>query len=183
MEGMTKISIHLGNITEQKVDCIVNAANNELQRGGGVCGAIHEKAGDELMRECETLGECRTGEAKITKGYNLSAPWIIHTVGPIYGRERGKEELLLESCYVSTLDLAHQHGIKTIAFPAISTGSYGFPYALATQIAMRTVKDWIDQNPNTLEEVRFVLFGEELYNEYNSHITPTRAGDLVKKFL
>ncbi len=156
---MTKITMIKGDITKQAVDAIVNAANQTLLGGGGVDGAIHRAAGPELLEECRTLGGCATGEAKITKGYRLPAKYVIHTVGPIYGREPLKEAELLANCYKNSLNLAKTPNIKTIAFPAISTGVYGYPKEEAAQIAINTVKDFIAKD-DSLEEVRFVLFSD-----------------------
>jgi len=123
----TIITIKKGDLTKEVVDVIVNAANKTLLGGGGVDAAIHAAAGPLLLEECKTLGKCKIGEAKITKGYNLPAQYVIHTVGPIYGREHGKEEKLLADCYLNSIDLAYKYNLKSIAFPAISTGVYGFP--------------------------------------------------------
>ena len=156
----TKISFILGDITKIKADAIVNAANYHLLGGGGVDGAIHRAAGHELYEECKTLGGCKTSEAKITKGYNLPAKYIIHTVGPIYGRENGQEAKLLKGCYWSSLELAEKHKLKSIAFPSISTGAFGHPRDEAAQIAISTVKEFLEKKDNQLEKVIFVLFSE-----------------------
>lgn len=157
---MTKITVVKGDITTQRVDVIINAANKTLLGDGGVDGAIHQAAGPKLRKECQTLGCCRTGEAKITKGYNLPAKFVIHTVGPIYGNEKGKEAKLLASCYKNCLSIAKKHHLKTIAFPAISTGVYGYPKKDAGEIATFTVKRFIKNNPY-FKEIRFVLFSDE----------------------
>ncbi|MCX7589608.1 MAG: O-acetyl-ADP-ribose deacetylase, partial [Patescibacteria group bacterium] len=150
---MTRITLIKGDITKQKVEAIVNAANKTLLGGGGVDGAIHKAAGPELLEECKKLGGCQTGEAKITKGYNLPAKYVIHTVGPIFGKENGKEAELLVSCYRNSLFLAKKYKIKTIAFPSISTGVYGYPKKEAAEIVIKTIKEFIKNN-NWFEEIR-----------------------------
>jgi O-acetyl-ADP-ribose deacetylase (regulator of RNase III) len=150
------IELVQGDIVEQDVDAIVNAANSSLLGGGGVDGAIHRAAGPELLAECRTLGGCPTGEARITKGYRLKARHVLHTVGPIYhGQPRDAE--LLASAYRSSLQLASQHNIKTLAFPSISTGAYGYPLADAAPIALGTVREYLAKH-NDIELVRFVLW-------------------------
>lgn len=157
---MFKLTITHGDITKLGVDAIINAANGALLGGGGVDGAIHYAAGPELRAECAMLGCCRTGEAKVTKGYNLPAKHVIHTVGPIYGQERGRENELLESCYRSSLDRAREIGARTVAFPAISTGVFRFPKDQAAKIAYDTVQAYIDQFPDAFDEIIFVVYGE-----------------------
>lgn len=154
-----KISVIQGDITELQVDAIVNAANNSLLGGGGVDGAIHRAAGPKLLAECRQLKGCATGEAKITQGYNLPAKWVIHTVGPVWEGGDHKEGELLARCYRSCLNLAEQHEIKTIAFPAISTGAYGFPVSQAAQIAVAEIQAFLETD-NSLEQVILVCFSQ-----------------------
>ncbi|RKY29955.1 MAG: O-acetyl-ADP-ribose deacetylase [Candidatus Omnitrophota bacterium] len=162
----TKIELIKGDITRVKADCLVNAANKSLLGGGGVDGAIHSAAGPGLLEECRRLRGCGTGEAKITKGYNLAAKFVIHSVGPVWRGGRSNEEALLASCYRNSLELAKAHNIKSIAFPSISTGVYGFPINLAAPIAIKTVKDYIENNPQVLEKIFFVLFSEHDFRIY-----------------
>ena len=164
---MQKVKIHLeiGDITKLKVDAIVNAANTTLLGGGGVDGAIHCAAGPKLLEECRTLNGCPTGEAKITKGYNLPAKFVIHTVGPVWHGGNRNEDKLLESCYKSSLKLARDNGIKSIAFPAISTGVYGFPSESAASIAVKTIMEFLEKD-ESIKEVVFVCFDERTYLNY-----------------
>lgn len=163
---MNHIKVIQGDITTLKVDAIVNAAAKHLRGGGGVDGAIHSAAGPELLKECIALGFCDTGEAKITKGYSLPAKFIIHTVGPIYGYENGREAELLTNCYKNSLELALKNKIKSIAFPAISTGVFKYPKDEACKTAIATVKDFISSHKKNLDEVIFVLHDDENYNIY-----------------
>jgi O-acetyl-ADP-ribose deacetylase len=157
----SKIDIVHGDITNLDVDAIVNAANTTLLGGGGVDGAIHRAAGPQLLAECRTLGGCRTGEAKITRGYNLPARFVIHTVGPVWtGGNRGEPELLTD-CYRNSLRLAAENQIKTIAFPAISCGAYGYPISKAAEIAVTTTRDFLAANDN-IHKVIFVLADDEI---------------------
>ena len=155
-----------GDITQQETEAIVNAANSSLLGGGGVDGAIHRAAGPELLAECRTLGGCPVGEARLTRGYQLKARFVIHGVGPIYsGSPRDAE--LLTSVHRHALQLASEHGIPSIAFPAISTGVYGYPLEEAAPIALATVIDYLRQHPE-IELVRFVLFGQRAYRTYEA---------------
>ncbi|MEY1637938.1 O-acetyl-ADP-ribose deacetylase [Tenuifilum osseticum] len=162
---MAKIELVLGDITQMDVDAIVNAANESLLGGGGVDGAIHRAAGPQLLEECRAIGGCPTGEARITKGYNLNARYVIHTVGPIWRGGQHNETLLLRHAYVNSLKLAQKHGLKSIAFPNISTGVYHFPKQSAAQIAIRAVEEFVTKNPLP-ERVVFVCFDQENYNIY-----------------
>jgi O-acetyl-ADP-ribose deacetylase (regulator of RNase III) len=154
-----------GDITEQDTDAIVNAANRSLLGGGGVDGAIHRVAGPQLLAECRTLGGCQTGDAKITKGYRLKARHVIHTVGPIYHSEGKRAPQLLASCYRRSLELASENKLKSVSFPSISTGAYGYPLEEAAPMALRTVIDYLKSHPD-IQLVRFVLFGNEAYQAY-----------------
>ena len=168
---MGKIKIIKGDITTLAYDAIVNAANSSLLGGGGVDGAIHYAAGPELLAECRTLHGCRTGEAKITKGYKLTAKFVIHTVGPIYFEHSPSEaEALLTSCYENSLNLAKEKGLKTIAFPLISAGVYGYPQRDAIRVAIKTMK----LHQDDFDEITLVLFGEREF---------AFAGDMFPEFI
>lgn len=164
---MSSVRVWLGDITTLDVDAIVNAANTSLLGGGGVDGAIHRAAGPDLREECRGLGGCPTGEARISGGHRLFARHIIHTVGPVWhGGDKGEDELLA-SCYRASLALAEEHGVRTLAFPAISTGVYGFPIERAAQIAVREVRGHL-AGPTGLDEVILVVFStrdEDVYRE------------------
>jgi O-acetyl-ADP-ribose deacetylase (regulator of RNase III) len=162
---MTQIEVVQGDITQLKVDAIVNAANTSLLGGGGVDGAIHRAAGRELLEECRKLNGCETGEAKITKGYNLPAKWVIHTVGPVWESGNHGEDELLASCYRQSLALAEEYKIETIAFPAISTGVYRFPIERASKIALSEVNKFL-QSDRSIKQVIFVCFSQSTYDSY-----------------
>jgi O-acetyl-ADP-ribose deacetylase len=161
----TKVQVVQADITQLAVDAIVNAANEGLMGGGGVDGAIHRAAGPELKLECKSIGICPTGQARITKGYNLPATYVIHTVGPIWRGGVDNEAETLASCYTSSLELALRHNIKTIAFPAISCGVYGYPIAQAVKIAVKTTYEFVTFNPG-IEIVTFVGFSDEVFRIY-----------------
>ena len=165
---VTRIEFVIGDITKIAVDAIVNAANTTLLGGGGVDGAIHRAAGLKLLDECRALGGCRTGDAKITKGYDLPSRHVIHTVGPVWSGGKHNEDDLLASCYRNSLKVAREHHIKTIAFPSISTGAYRFPVERAASIALKTVKTFIASSPDALDEITFVLFSEHDLEVYRA---------------
>jgi len=176
----SQIKIVQGDITQQPVDALVNAANQSLLGGGGVDGAIHREAGPGLLEECRKLGGCATGQAKATGGHRLKAKWVIHTVGPVwYGGDRGEDGLLAD-CYRNSLILAAQLGARTIAFPAISTGAYRYPRARATRIAVAEVRRFLKQK-TSIEEVVFVCFGQQAYNEYRAVLGGSSAEEETAK--
>ena len=155
-----------GDITEQETDAIVNAANSSLLGGGGVDGAIHRAGGPKILEECRKLGGCPTGEARITQGGNLKAKYVIHTVGPIYSGGKQREAELLASAYKNSLSLASQYKLKSVAFPSISTGAYGYPVNEAAMVALKTVINYFKTHTD-IELVRFVLFGLKAYQAYD----------------
>ncbi len=162
----SKIDIVRGDITKLEVDAVVNAANTTLLGGGGVDAAIHRAAGSELLAECRTLGGCEAGEAKITRGYHLPARFVIHTVGPIWRGGTYGEPETLANCYRNSFQVAVENGIKTIAFPAISCGAYGYPLQEAAQIAVKTTREFLTAE-DKIDKVIFVLWGEEVYEVYS----------------
>jgi O-acetyl-ADP-ribose deacetylase len=162
-----RIEIVEGDITRQTVDAIVNAANTSLLGGGGVDGAIHRAAGPELLEECRGLGGCPTGQARITNGYQLPARWVIHTVGPVWQGGNQDEDVLLASCYRSSLAFVEPHGLRSIAFPSISTGAYGFPIERAACIALREAREFLQTN-TTLQSCVFVCFGSAAAETYRA---------------
>lgn len=167
---MTVIEVLQGDITKLEVDAIVNAANRSLLGGGGVDGAIHRAAGRSLLEECKTLNGCETGQSKITKGYNLSAKYVIHTVGPVWNGGNKQERELLKSCYYTALELARKNNIKTIAFPSISCGVYRFPIEEACKIAISTVKEYLN-NYDGFEKVIFINPSEDIVEIYEKILT------------
>jgi O-acetyl-ADP-ribose deacetylase (regulator of RNase III) len=160
-----RIEVVQGDITKLDVDAIVNAANTTLLGGGGVDGAIHRAAGPELLAECRTLGGCRPGEAKITRGYRLPARFVIHTVGPIWAGGKHDEARTLTNCYRNSLQLAVENEIKTLAFPAISCGAYGYPIKEAAQIAFKATREFLSVS-DIPQKVFFVVWGEDVYDAY-----------------
>ena len=164
-----QIHVEQGDITKLDCDCIVNAANRSLLGGGGVDGAIHRAAGPELLAECRTLHGCRTGEAKITKGYRLKAKYIIHTVGPIYSGT-AEDAAQLADCYRNSLNLAKEHDVHSIAFPAISTGVYGYPLEDATEIAAKTVAQWLEDHADYAMQVIFCCFDARTERVYQARL-------------
>ena len=169
MNSHDKLEAIQANIVALDVDAIVNAANTTLLGGGGVDGAIHRAAGPQLLAECRTLGGCPTGEARITRGYRLPARYVIHTVGPVYRDGRHGEPQLLASCYRESLNLAAKNAIRTIAFPAISCGAYGYPLEEAVDIAVRECRHGLERHP-ALEKIIFACFGDEMLELYQKEL-------------
>lgn len=168
-----RIEIVQGDITKLAVDAIVNAANRRLMGGGGVDGAIHRAAGPQLLQECQTLGGCPTGEARVTRGYRLPARWVIHTVGPVYNANP-TDPIKLAACYRNSLMLARQIGASSVAFPAISCGAYGYPFEEACAIALKTTMDFLGQSSG-IERVVFVLFSVDQAQIYREKLAELKA--------
>jgi O-acetyl-ADP-ribose deacetylase len=164
---MYNVNVIKSDITQLEVDAIVNAANKSLLGGGGVDGAIHRVAGSELLDECKTLSGCETGEAKLTKGYKLKASYVIHTVGPVWNDGTRGEDQLLANCYKNSLQLANNISLKSIAFPAISTGVYGFPIDRACRIALKSIRDYL-KSDDSINEIYLVCFDQVVYDQYNT---------------
>jgi O-acetyl-ADP-ribose deacetylase len=162
------ITIKKGDITSTLVDATVNAANQSLLGGGGVDGAIHYAAGPELLAECKTLNGCKTGEAKITNGYRIPAKHVIHTVGPIYSSAKGDANNLLQNCYTNCLKLADKYALKSISFPSISTGAFGFPIEKAAEIALKTTIDFLDNHPTSIKQVFFIAYSDHDLEVYQN---------------
>lgn len=173
---MAQIEVVQGDITRLAVDAIVNAANSSLLGGGGVDGAIHRTAGPGLLAECRALGGCRTGEAKLTGGHRLPARYVIHTVGPVWNGGTHGEPELLASCYRNSLALAAEHGVETIAFPAISTGIYGYPLEPATRIALTEARRFLAR-PSSIHTIIFVCFSDNAYQTYRRLVAETASAD------
>lgn len=169
-----RLKVLQGDITKEKVDAIVNAANSSLL-GGGVDGAIHRAAGPDLLAECRTLGGCPTGEAKITRGYKLPAKHVIHTVGPVWQGGTANEDELLERCYHSCFELVERHGLRSVSFPAISCGAYGYPLDRAASIALSTIRSCLERNKE-VDRVHVVCFGDEVYEAYWAILSEMAAG-------
>jgi O-acetyl-ADP-ribose deacetylase len=175
--GTSVLELVEGDITTQETEAIVNAANVSLLGGGGVDGAIHRAGGPQILEECKKIGGCPTGEARITTGGRLSARWVIHTVGPVYRDGKHGEADLLTGAYRNSLRLASQRGIKTVAFPSISTGAYGYPLTEAARIALTTALEYLRTHPE-INAVRFVLFGQETLRTYEAvldELLPTKS--------
>jgi O-acetyl-ADP-ribose deacetylase (regulator of RNase III) len=172
--GKSTLAILEGDITREETDAIVNAANSGLRGGGGVDGAIHRAGGPAIMVECRKIGHCPTGQAVITTSGNLKARFVIHTVGPVYSGGSHNEAGLLKSAYLESLKLASKNGLKSVSFPAISTGAYGYPLNEAARIALKTAIDYLKEHPE-IELVRFVLFGKSTYDVFAEELQKLSA--------
>jgi O-acetyl-ADP-ribose deacetylase (regulator of RNase III) len=171
--GKAVFQIVVGDITRQDTEAVVNAANSQLAPGGGVAGAIHRAAGPGLWEECATLGGCKTGEAKLSKGYNLPNAYVIHTVGPVYGGRKEDPELL-RSCYLKSLELADAHGIRSVAFPALSTGIFGYPVGDAARVAIDAIIGYL-KGPTAIQCVRMVLYDQAAYQVHSDYLGTVRV--------
>jgi O-acetyl-ADP-ribose deacetylase (regulator of RNase III) len=174
--GTSVLELVEGDITRQDTEAIVNAANEGLRGGGGVDGAIHRAGGPQILEECKKIGGCPTGEARITTGGRLQARWVIHTVGPVYRDGKHREPELLASAHRNSLRLASEKGIKTLAFPSISTGAYGYPVAEAARVGLRTVIEYLRAHPE-IHLVRFVLFGQAALRAYEAVLADLLPGE------
>ncbi len=167
--GKSTLAIVEGDITKETTEAIVNAANSGLRGGGGVDGAIHRAGGPTIMEECRKIGHCPTGQAVITTGGNLKAKYVIHTVGPVYSGGNRNEARLLKSAYLESLKMASKNSIRSLSFPAISTGAYGYPLNEAARIALKTAIDYLGEHPE-IETVRFVLFGKHMHDIFTEEL-------------
>ena len=172
--GKSRLQFMVGDITAQDTEAVVNAANKKLAPGGGVAGAIHRVAGSGLWEECRSLGGCETGEAKISGGHGLPNAYVIHTVGPVYSGTK-EDAVLLRSCYVNSLELADRHKLRSISFPALSTGIFGYPVDKAAYVAIKAIKEYLQGNTG-IELVRMVLYDEDSYNEHLRALDAVNAG-------
>lgn len=178
--NQSRLELVEGDVTAQETEAIVNAANPTLLGGGGVDGAIHRAAGPQLLEECRTLGGCQTGDAKITKGYRLKAKHVAHTVGPVYRRDGERAPELLASAYRRSLEVASENNVRSVSFPSISTGAYGYPVEEAAAIALQTAINYLESHTD-IELVRFVLFGRRTYQVYEKALKEILAQGVNEK--